>query len=61
MASQVLIGCETLELMVLVEGLVAKKIQWIPFSFHHDGYAFLAARMKLSMERHNWKRFAKPD
>jgi hypothetical protein len=39
MASQVVIGIETLQLMLIVEAIVQKKIDWIPFSFHCDGFA----------------------
>jgi hypothetical protein len=40
-AYQVLVGIESLKLMVLVEAIVARKVNWIPLSLHHDGFAFL--------------------
>jgi len=41
-ASQILVGLEVLELISIVEGIVAKQVPWIPFSYHHDGFAFIA-------------------
>jgi hypothetical protein len=46
-ASQILVGIEVLELMLIYEAIAEKRIPWLPFSIHHDGFAFLGERKDL--------------
>lgn len=50
-ASQVVIGVEVFELILLLEGMAVLKYPWIPISFHHDGFAILAPSEDLEKKR----------
>lgn len=57
LASQVVIGVEVFELMLLLEGMVVLGYPWIPISLHHDGFAILAPEDDLESKRQQLERY----
>lgn len=49
MTSQVMTGCEMLQILAMLESMRQLKLPWLPVSYHYDGFALLVE--KQSFER----------
>jgi hypothetical protein len=52
-ASQVVTGVKVLEIFILLEGIRALRLPWLPLSLHHDGFTVLAKTEDLK-ESKEW-------
>ena len=57
-ASQVVTGVETLEILILLEGMRKLQLPWVPLSLHHDGFAILAREDGLETSKQRLELYA---